>query len=381
MNENSRTHGCRRMLVVAASAAVMVASVTPSATAVTPDVANASATPLTSAATTGPTTTYERRQGRRLVPFKPYKGTFPIGSWRSRAGTHKVKVVVMYTQSLIPLQEVVAQTREAAGIWAREVPGLNFRFGHPSARKTSRAVVCSPGRAWKAALGKTKLGKKRHLLVVSPECGSDLSGWGLGTMGKGSGKAFSAGNHGDIFAHELGHNLGLPHENGLRCFDSAGRPVPLSKRCQESEYEDDGTLMGAGTSVRSPRLGPTGQGLLTRNAIRIKNGATTIVTLSNAGGPGRRLAVIKGTLGSLLFDMSPGRSWNPESDPGGLQARLVTVRGAGLLRLPDQQGNLSNAADSVLQTGESWVIPGTRMRVTVLAFQMGAYVTVRFSPA
>lgn len=316
-------------------------------------------------------------QQRGAVPFKRFKGTYPIGSWRKRVGVHKVKVVVAYTQQAPSLDETVSAVRSAGDIWAREVSGMQFVFSAPVAAKRSQSVICDPSRVWKSVSNKRKLGKNRHLLVVAPECEATHGGWGFGDVGRGSGRAFVTANYAPGIAHELGHNLGLLHENGLKCVGKDGRPVPLSNRCTELEYEDDGTLMGGG----DPRLGPTGHALLTTSAYRIKSGRTSIVTISNVGGPGRRVAVLKGSQGTFLFDLSPGSDTGDAVEGGGLQARLVTAEGTGLLRLPDSSGAMSAAADSVLGTGESWVVPGTGMRVSILAHVAGSYVTVRFGPA
>ncbi len=45
-------------------------------------------------------------------------------------------------------------------------------------------------------------------------------------------------------AHELGHNLGLSHANGLQCTNSSGALVPISDRCINREYADDFDVMG-----------------------------------------------------------------------------------------------------------------------------------------
>lgn len=47
-----------------------------------------------------------------------------------------------------------------------------------------------------------------------------------------------------LFAHELGHNLGLWHASRLSCVDEAGQPVTLSDNCTLAEYMDGYDVMG-----------------------------------------------------------------------------------------------------------------------------------------
>lgn len=48
-----------------------------------------------------------------------------------------------------------------------------------------------------------------------------------------------------VASHELDHNLGLNHSNGLACFDGSGNQVTLIGKCVDAEYWDQYTTMGA----------------------------------------------------------------------------------------------------------------------------------------
>ncbi|MGQ0826670.1 MAG: reprolysin-like metallopeptidase [Actinomycetota bacterium] len=50
-----------------------------------------------------------------------------------------------------------------------------------------------------------------------------------------------------IFAHELGHTMGLDHANAYRCYDTAAKPTAASQQCTNIDYGDPFDTMGAGS--------------------------------------------------------------------------------------------------------------------------------------
>jgi hypothetical protein len=63
-----------------------------------------------------------------------------------------------------------------------------------------------------------------------------------------------------IVAHEIGHNLGFSHANGLRCFDGSSA-VPILPTCRSVEYQDPFDTMGSAGGFRhfaNYRLGHAG---------------------------------------------------------------------------------------------------------------------------
>ena len=69
---------------------------------------------------------------------------------------------------------------------------------------------------------------------------------GVGTIGApdGTGVTWYQGNHHGLYAHELGHNLGMRHANGMVCRDHAGNYLSNSGQCNVEEYHDNMDVMG-----------------------------------------------------------------------------------------------------------------------------------------
>jgi len=94
-------------------------------------------------------------------------------------------------------------------------------------------------------------GTNTHLMVVSSPAAYKNSGcpYGVGTIGTidGSGDLLLVSDQNQsLYAHELGHNLGLHHSNSLRCSGTQDMPmVSLAfPGCQTKGYDDLFDVMG-----------------------------------------------------------------------------------------------------------------------------------------
>jgi hypothetical protein len=139
-------------------------------------------------------------------------------------------------------------------------------------------------------------GPDKHLLLVAP-AGADGDGcdYGLGTIGAvhthGSAVFVSDLNQ-SLFAHELGHNLGLNHSNSLRCTSLSDVTLvnDAFAGCQQNAYDDIFDVMGySGATFGEGNLNAVhldGMGLLPTAVRKISadTGVTTarIAPLSSA---------------------------------------------------------------------------------------------------
>jgi hypothetical protein len=79
-----------------------------------------------------------------------------------------------------------------------------------------------------------------HLMMTFTGENQDCSFGGLGEVGGKLSWTYTSPNYEGIWAHELGHNLGLPHANAC----NAGVAMTYLKACEEVEYGDVTSTMG-----------------------------------------------------------------------------------------------------------------------------------------
>lgn len=84
----------------------------------------------------------------------------------------------------------------------------------------------------------------RHagFVVIGPNGPCWGGGWGTYGSPDGTGYSWYGPNDAAIYAHEIGHNLGMAHASGKLC--AHGEFSPLSGRCQDVEYFDPLDTMG-----------------------------------------------------------------------------------------------------------------------------------------
>ncbi len=81
-----------------------------------------------------------------------------------------------------------------------------------------------------------------HLMMTFTGDNEDCEFGGLGEVGGKLTWTYTAAGYEGIWAHELGHNMGLPHANAC----NAGVTLTYLKSCEEVEYGDVTSTMGMG---------------------------------------------------------------------------------------------------------------------------------------
>ena len=148
-----------------------------------------------------------------------------------------------------------------------------------------------------------------------------------------------------VFAHELGHNMGLPHANG--CIGST--TVSLIQQCRHNEYGDPTDVMGYGEDVFGYNAAYLRQlGWISDSKIQTWTGGSVNVTLSalrNASGATRAVRIPTGT---AFSEQGPGEYWIQYRNESSFWPRSGVY-----MNLIPTTAHITNAASNVSSTN-SW---------------------------
>lgn len=86
----------------------------------------------------------------------------------------------------------------------------------------------------------------RHagFVIIGPSGPCYGGGWGTYGAPNGTGYSWYGPNDASIYAHEVGHNLGMEHASGIVCRDHDGNFTSNTGQCQWIEYHDYHDTMG-----------------------------------------------------------------------------------------------------------------------------------------
>jgi hypothetical protein len=227
--------------------------------------------------------------------------------------------------------------------------------------------------AARAGAGTLPVGVRRHVVVYFPYfSGCDWAG--LANLGSSPYTDTTIWLNGDtslqVFAHEIGHNLGLRHANGSSCRQGeAGPVVPYGSVCASAFYNDLWDVMGNRAAGHLAAVHLDELGLLppAANAVVTGSGQVRLAPLTSGAGL-RQLTIPIGartvfveyrTAAGLDGWIDDDTTHLGEPDPGG--GVLVRFRDAGWPYFRAGEIDLVNfSADSIesdlrgLQAGQSW---------------------------
>jgi len=148
-----------------------------------------------------------------------------------------------------------------------------------------------------------------------------------------------------VFAHELGHNMGLAHANG--CIGST--TVSVIQQCRHNEYGDPTDVMGHGEDVFGYNAAYLRQlGWISDTKIQTWTGGSVNVTLSalrNASGATRAVRIPTGT---AFSEQGPGEYWIQYRNESSFWPRSGVY-----MNLIPTTAHIANAASNVSSTN-SW---------------------------
>ncbi|WP_225753646.1 M66 family metalloprotease [Actinotalea sp. Marseille-Q4924] len=282
---------------------------------------------------------------------------------------------------------LLTRARETASYWSEQSGG---RLAVTASARDWRSIPdpgsCDRNKIFQAALqahGVAAPSGTTHVLVYFPTY-APCGGWaGMATIGGGmiwvNGYPLM-----DVFAHELGHNLGLGHANAAQSCRSDGVEVSLAdlSSCDVRAYGDQADVMGIATQRPSGSLNAAmADHLQFAKVSWVRPGTSTTVDLHPMSSIGEmRSVAVPVAQGVLFAEFRPATGRDTRVPAwAGVQVRLRTTEASGypvtyLLDMkPETTTPLSSPSMAV---GRSWDIPAVGMRMTVVSQGTVARVTV-----
>ena len=243
------------------------------------------------------------------------------GSRARTSGTVRHKVYVAFAAPVgtsvrdsMPSASSVSRmvNGSVSSYWASQTGGrVTFRVAATTKRYQSKHRCGNPWGLWEEAARKFRgaaTGPNKHVLVVVPRTAERRGcAVGMGSVGNavGSGGVLYVAMHSSaVYAHELGHNMGLGHANSLLCGNRQDAWVSQSgvqsgSGCKQYSYDDYLEVMSSSGGTRG-----TGalngahiddMGLLPTAVRTVPDGSQVKLRLTPLSGAARSVRVAKVT--------------------------------------------------------------------------------------